>query len=1347
MFIRRQTSDESLVSRTLGGNRETFGELVERYLQAAHGVAFAHTGNHADAEDATQEAFLKAFRSLDSLHERARFGAWLVTIVRREAIQVLRGRQRELGMRERLGTVPESEPPEVLQRDTHDALREHVMALEEGQREAILLFYFAGKSIRETATLLGISNAAAQKRISRARESLSKSVVSALGAAQEDARPKQDRVKRVMGGLAAVHASWEVSQAAAAAGASGTAGTLASAFETLLAAPLAAKVASFVVVLAVLLLGFWVVDKSGSDASPGFEPQATATVGLSARDVAGDDSQIAEASDPGGAAVANAGGETTNASSAAQSTPETGPGAIRGVLMDERGEGVAGAVVTATLDRGFDDFFGNVSADDEEPRTATTDAEGRFELTRLPFGLHVVQALHEGTMALATVSISDAYTLDRDIALELYSCAPITGQVLGPWGAGVSGVNLVVVPSGVKDNYDYADSRLSRQDQFPFRQLRFESGADGAFSLFVWDGSWSITANRVGYAKVVLDNIQGGTEGLAVPLGAGGSVSGRVVLASSGEGLPGVNVFLLPTTPALWGDGFVRAESDVNGDFSILGLKDASYGLSFEHEVFAPDAAPILFAIDGEKINVNLGELPAIPGGAITGQLVDKETGSGIPDVQVRLEVAKQDFPSRMRGSTRTDSNGQFVETGLPEGEYHVAVVGNTKEYARPDPNTTSVTVPLSAGETLDSIDFRLTNEGSPRCTGRVVDDRGRAVENAIVEVTIPGYPGDIHGLSDANGAFEVAGLVATNELFLQARRRGLACLQAGPYTITDQGLQDVVLMMEPEASMSGVIVDGTGAPLPHIRILAQPTSEYRFGIPEARADRLGRFSVDGLSSGSYSVIPSSSRQPAERKLETPEDVTLNLEAGEHIYDLRIVLVDKGNLFISGRVTDVQGHPITGVNIHAQSEVRRGKVDIATSKTDASGCYEVTGLAACRYLMILEVARYTSPEIRLIEAGSKDVDYVLLGMGTIEGRAADAVTGRPVTAFKAGFGYRTDGAIMPPELQTINDKQGKFRFSVPAGEVYVVAEANGFAPGCVRVGQVSPDQTVNNIEIRLTRGAIVDGIVKDTTGTPLSGASIFVNQLPNKSRRRDKSDSTTDKAGRFRVDTLEPSEVATLIAFHPSYGPACVDVTPTAARNSFVEITLEQSSSIKGELWLDGLPLAKHPIRLRFPGARALNDGFQIEWTGADGSFAFNGLPPGEVEVTVKLQETEEITPPRLTLTQSVVVKSGGEAFAKLDFGNAWGALEGVVTVLGEPSEPLTAVIDVSVPTQYGEVTYRNGVKSGGVFHYDDIPAGVAAITCTAKVDGQSYVRQMSAEVARDAVTRIEIHLTSEDAE
>ena len=77
-----ERSDARSVEQVLAGHTHAFESLVRRHLAAVSGLAYAQIGNRADAEDATQEAFLRAFRSLDTLRDGGKFLPWLAGITR-----------------------------------------------------------------------------------------------------------------------------------------------------------------------------------------------------------------------------------------------------------------------------------------------------------------------------------------------------------------------------------------------------------------------------------------------------------------------------------------------------------------------------------------------------------------------------------------------------------------------------------------------------------------------------------------------------------------------------------------------------------------------------------------------------------------------------------------------------------------------------------------------------------------------------------------------------------------------------------------------------------------------------------------------------------------------------------------------------------------------------------------------------------------------------------------------------------------------------------------------------------------------------------------------------------------
>lgn len=164
--------DADLVQRALTGERHAFAALVEVHLPRARAIARAVLGDHAAADDAVQEAFLRAWERLGQLAEPGGFAAWLGQIVRREALDRLRRadrqRERPLPASDPPAKAPEPEDPRL------ERLRAALGQLTVEQREILALRYEAALGYEEIATTLGLSLANVEKRLYRARQALIK---------------------------------------------------------------------------------------------------------------------------------------------------------------------------------------------------------------------------------------------------------------------------------------------------------------------------------------------------------------------------------------------------------------------------------------------------------------------------------------------------------------------------------------------------------------------------------------------------------------------------------------------------------------------------------------------------------------------------------------------------------------------------------------------------------------------------------------------------------------------------------------------------------------------------------------------------------------------------------------------------------------------------------------------------------------------------------------------------------------------------------------------------------------------------------------------------------------------
>ena len=170
----RPEDDSELFTRAQSGDTAAYEEIVRRYQQLAFRTAYVITGSAAEAEDAAQDGFVKAFRALDSFRRGAPPRPWLLRIVANEARNRVRSTQRRLGLELRLAegfrpgdAAPSPEAASVAAEDRARLLA-LVSALGEEDRLVIASRYFLELSGEETAAALGIPEGTVKSRLSRA---------------------------------------------------------------------------------------------------------------------------------------------------------------------------------------------------------------------------------------------------------------------------------------------------------------------------------------------------------------------------------------------------------------------------------------------------------------------------------------------------------------------------------------------------------------------------------------------------------------------------------------------------------------------------------------------------------------------------------------------------------------------------------------------------------------------------------------------------------------------------------------------------------------------------------------------------------------------------------------------------------------------------------------------------------------------------------------------------------------------------------------------------------------------------------------------------------------------------
>lgn len=173
--------ERELVERAKGGDLDAFGALVARYQDRVYAVAYGVVRHPDDALDLAQEAFARAFQSLQSFRGEARFSSWIHRIVVNLALDHLRrgARKEAAPFDDRLAVAPTSasstdaDPSVAVERqEIRERLRLGVAALPPEQRATLLLREVEGLSYREIARAMGCSIGTVMSRLHYARRKL-----------------------------------------------------------------------------------------------------------------------------------------------------------------------------------------------------------------------------------------------------------------------------------------------------------------------------------------------------------------------------------------------------------------------------------------------------------------------------------------------------------------------------------------------------------------------------------------------------------------------------------------------------------------------------------------------------------------------------------------------------------------------------------------------------------------------------------------------------------------------------------------------------------------------------------------------------------------------------------------------------------------------------------------------------------------------------------------------------------------------------------------------------------------------------------------------------------------------
>jgi len=179
-----QTEDGQIISQCLNGDSAMFGFLVDKYREGVYALAYSKLGNFHDAQDITQETFIKAYQKIRTLKRHDAFALWLSAIANNLCKNFIRSKLKRPDRE-----FAEDQSPDILDNNSmdsyrdnliHESLQEALNSLPEVYRQVLMLHYFSGYKNMDIAQLLGISLRTVAERLHAGKERLREEMITMM---------------------------------------------------------------------------------------------------------------------------------------------------------------------------------------------------------------------------------------------------------------------------------------------------------------------------------------------------------------------------------------------------------------------------------------------------------------------------------------------------------------------------------------------------------------------------------------------------------------------------------------------------------------------------------------------------------------------------------------------------------------------------------------------------------------------------------------------------------------------------------------------------------------------------------------------------------------------------------------------------------------------------------------------------------------------------------------------------------------------------------------------------------------------------------------------------------------
>lgn len=912
-----RTEDGNIIYKCLNGDSAAFGLLVDKYKASIYALAYSKIHNFHDAEDITQEAFIKAYRKLNTLRWWDNFLAWLYAITTNLCKDWLRSQtkrpDREFSADynsehfRNSSTNPHNKDP------VYESVHEALEMLPEAYRQVLTLYYLGGMNTREIARFLGTSPSNISHKLSKARARMKEEMIAMMNKAYEGQRLPVNFTFRIVETIKGMRLRPIPRISLLPLGVSAVVGIIiavlsfSSSLVSYTPEPLREQPQSIETVMNSIMYGHSEALAYGGDIPVTLEMVPVGDISQQMGPAGISESNVEyNAPQPGD-------GMTAMAESATIAEPEEILSVSGKVIRDD-------APVPYSRVYVYDRDKGII-------KEGKTDKDGSFKLEitkpgddKLVYSLLVAVAKASGH-SFGWQGLSEDNS--DNLLIKIHQPMQISGTVTDESGN-------PIVDAEIKLGWmSFSTGRIGRTAFLTGKSVpvpMVKTDAKGSFVIndLPEGSSSSIDIIASGYAKERKFSIQAGTEGILFKLGKECRITGRVTFSDTGKPARGIKLGAQGIHPT---EGWAEAHTDEDGNYVLGNLSSGTYNVGLG------DALPNWTAIAKEFVKVKAGQtvqnidLKLVEGALVKGRVYNEGTGKPIREHWVAMHDAARPESQAAVFSTRTDKNGEYslraapgkamVYTSAPEGYDDV---GQTKKY-----------IDVPAGKEISDINFSFKKSEELIIRGTVYSIDGEPIPGATI-ASRSGF--DTYATSDQNGEFTITRLRRSQKISLKAGRadmklRGFADLEAQP----DTELEILVEKYE-TVSASGRVVNQQGQVVSSANIEIMRWDKVMgsgFGTSAGMANAAGEYKIPDLIVGDEYRV--SAKADGYRGGHT--EMFIATQDMQPLPD--IVLPPEGHFFLEGTVTDTDGKPAARARIMPRSGENQ-------ATTDGNGQYRLEGL-------------------------------------------------------------------------------------------------------------------------------------------------------------------------------------------------------------------------------------------------------------------------------------------------------------------------------------------------------------------------------------------------------------------